>query len=475
MSALVQQINSLVKTLEAGQYNVAPNQLVQGSALQIEDLSAVMYNTTFDDSHIKLQKLFTQRKAKSLLVQFNRQLSYGRFGGSAQLEGAVGDVDVGDYIRATVPISYYSTVRRVTLAATMVDTMDGKDNEDREAENAAMKIAGDIEFDMFKGKADFSNMGVFDANPLAMAELPNMLGVDCQIRQSDYLLNTQDLMFDSYGSNQSVVFNQSGPLNQPVIEDMAVRSRMNMGKAEQLIVDPITLSGYNKTVALTTPGLGGASMQRIFLAGSAQDASGADLRRQWVSNGTVSLEDSRFLSGKTSPNRPTIGSPSAPTLTSVTAGGAATGNLSAGTRWYTVTSENTRGESPASAAVTVTNAALDSNTLVITPAGGQGVLFFDVYSGSTPTNTQYIGRVAYAGGATQTFIDLGNKSPAFVTGYLIQKDTWGQHELAPYSRLKLAISDLSTPEAHFRFLSLCGYQPRKNVICDNLSGAQPNP
>jgi len=104
---LITSLEQLVKTLEAGNYNAAPSTLVQGSALQIEDLSPVMHNVTFDDSHIKLQKMFTVKKAKTLLVQFNRQLSYGHFGGSAQLEGAVGDVDVGDYIRAVVPMCFY--------------------------------------------------------------------------------------------------------------------------------------------------------------------------------------------------------------------------------------------------------------------------------------------------------------------------------------------------------------------------------
>ena len=92
-------------------------------------------------------------------------------------------------------------------------------------------------------------------------------------------------MFDSYGSDQSVVLSKNGALEQTIIEDAAVRSRMNLGKAEQLIVDPIILAGYNKAVALATPGVGGASMQRIMLAGSAQDASGADLRRQFCVNG----------------------------------------------------------------------------------------------------------------------------------------------------------------------------------------------
>ena len=465
MNDLVKTLEGLVKTLEAGNYNVAPGQLVQGSALQIENLEPVMHNVTFDESHIKLQKIFTLKKAKSLLVQFNRQLSYGRFGGSAQREGAVGDLNVGDYIRATVPMSFYSCVARVTVAANMVDTIDGKKAEDREAENAAMKIAADIEFDCFKGKADFSNNGVFDGNPLAMPEMPNILGVDPQIRQSDILVNTQDLMFAAYGSNQSVVLSQNGSLDQPVIEDAALRSRMNMGKAEVLYVDPVILSGYNKQVAL---GSGVNSLQRIILAGSAQDASGADLRRQWVSNGTVSIEDSRFLSGRTTYLRPQIGAPSAPpSLLAVASGSGAL--IPVGSYYYAVTAENERGEGlPIVLASAVAVAAGQLVTLTI--GNVSGATIFNVYRGSLASgnDAEYIGRVKNSNLSTTSFIDLGNRAPGFVTGYLLQKDCWGFHELSPYSRMKLAIADLSVPEAHFRFLALAGYQPRKNVIIDNL-------
>lgn len=458
---LIKTLETLVKTLEAGQYNVAPDRLVQGSALQVENLETVMHNVTFDDSHIKLQKLFSVKKAKSLLVQFNRQLSYGRFGGSAQREGAVGDVDVGDYIRATVPMCFYSTLRRVTLAADMVETIDGKKGSDREAENAATKLSADIEFDSFKGKSDFSNAGVFDGNPLAIAELPNILGVDPQIRMSDIMASTQDLMFAAYGSAQSVVLNQSGALDQNILEDAALRSRLNFGKAEMMMVDPVILSGYNKRVL----NYGNNTIQRIVLAGSAQDASGADLRRQWVSSGTVSLEDSMFLRGQYTPNRPSIGSPVAPGASGARAGG--TSALPAlGTAVYLVTASNERGESVAAQTSVSGILAGDEVTITITHSGG--ATHFNVYRGSSASTAKFIGRVA-SNGSGASFIDLGNKAPGFVTGYLIQKDTWGFHELSPYSRLKLAISDLSTPEAHFRFLSLCGYQPRKNVIVDNLT------
>ena len=72
--------------------------------------------------------------------------------------------------------------------------------------------------------------------------------------------------------------------------------------------------------------------------------------------------------------------------------------------------------------------------------------------------------------ANTQFVDLGNREPGSVTGFLIQENTMGMHQLAPYSRLKLAVSDLSLPEVHFRFLCLAAYQPRKNVLFENIDG-----
>jgi hypothetical protein len=460
---LGKSLEQLVKTLEAGNYNAAPSQLVQGSALQIEDLSPVMELVTYDDTHIKLQKMFQVKKSKSLLVQFDRQLSYGRFGGSAQREGAVGDVRVADYIRAVVPMCFYSAIRRVTLAANMVDTMDGKKAEDREAENEALNLAGDIEFDSFQGKAFFSNAGVFDGNPLAIPQLPNMLGLDPQIRQSDIQATTQDLMFASYGSNQSVVLSQNGSLTQSIIEDVSLRSRLNMGKANKLVVAVEALSAYNKGVAL---GTGVNSFQRIILAGSAQDASGADLRRQWASMNTVELEDSRFLSGKTAPLRSNLGAPAAPAISSQPAASGSGSLLPAiASAQYLVTASNDRGESPATATSTVAVSAGQQVALTITAQAG--VSYFSVYRGTTVSNAAFVGNVL-ATGANVTFTDLGNFAPGASVAYLIQKESWGYHELAPYSRLKLAITDLSVPEAHFRFLTVAGYQPRKTPLISNI-------
>ena len=461
---MVEQLNDLMKALEAGSYNAAPGQLAQGAALQVEDLSPVMENVTIDDQHIKLQKILGSKDAKSTLVQFNRQLDYGIFGGSAQFEGGIGEEDTSNYVRAIVPMSYYSTTRRVSVAANMVGAFDGKKAEDRSAADAAMKLSADIEFDSFRGQSDFSNAGVFDGNPSAAADIPNIMGVDAQVRMSDSLSNTQDLMFAEYGSDQTVIVSVNGTLTQSFIEDASVKSAMQHGSADKLLLDPISLSAYNKIAH---------AKERIMLAGSAQDSSGANLRQQWTSSALVSLEPSRFLSGKTRPARSRAGSPVAPaTLTSAAAADPAS-VLEAGTYVYKVTAANERGESVEKVDDGGAQVVAAGEKVTLTIAAVGGAKYFNVYrseDGGSAATAKYIGRVRAAGAGATSFVDLGNREPGSVTGFLIQANTMYLHQLAPYSRLKLAVSDLSLPEAHFRFLALAAYQPRKNVLLENIDG-----
>jgi len=459
---MVEQLNDLMKALEAGQYNAAPGTLTQGGALQVEDLSPVMENVCFDDQHIKLQKMFAVKDAKSTLVQYNRQLDYGIFGGSAQYEGGIGEEDTSNVVRAIVPMSYYSTTRRVSIAANLIGAFDGVKAENRAANDAALKLSADIEFDSFRGQADFSNGGVFDGNPIAVADMPNIMGVDVQIRNSDALSNTQDLMFAEYGSDQTVVIAVNGTLTQSYIEDAAVKSSMNHGAADKLCLDPISLSAYNKIAH---------AKERIMLAGSAAESTGANLRTQWTSSAVVSLEASRFLSGKTRPARARAGSPAAPSAVTPAAAADAASVLAAGTYIYRVTACNERGESVAKDSAAVSPTAGQKVTLTI--AAVTGAKYFNVYrseDGGSAATAKFIGRVKASGSGNTSFVDLGYRSPGSVTGFLLQSSTWGFHQLSPYSRLKLAINDLSLPEAHFRFLCLAGYQPRKNVLLDNVDG-----
>jgi len=465
MTDAMQQFTDMMKALDAGFPSAAPDKLVGGPALQIEDLSNVMEVVTVENKQLSLQKKISVTDCKSTLAQFDRQLSIGQFGGGAQMEGNLGPEDTSDYVRITVPMCYYSKTGRVTIASTMVATVDGKKSDERSAADRALTIACDIEFDSYRGLADFSNGGVFDGNPLTIPALANIHGVDLQVRQSDFQVNSRDLMFAEYGSDDTVVIQIGGVLTQDKVEDMSVRSALNFGDAKTLRVDPVSLSAYNKLTF---------GKERIILAGSPQDATGGDLRRQWVSGGTVSVEASHFLRGKAQPARPRAhtNAPLAPTFDTTTVPPAGSGSaLSATTYTYYVTAGNETSESRASASATAAPTAGQNVTLTITPNGSGGTArFFNVYRGATAATARFIGRVANSGAATTAFVDSGNKLPGFVTGFLVDESTMEYRQLSPYSRLKLAQADLSMPEAHFDFRCLAIKRPRYNVIADNIRG-----
>lgn len=462
-----QLFQDLSKALEAGQYDAAPSTLVQGGALQIEHISPVLYNVGFQDRDMVLTTLLSEKPVKATLVQFDRQLSYGHFGGSAQLEGAVGQEDTGDFVRVTTPMAYYSQMRKSTIVADAVDTVDGVSATDRQSEGAAKVIAGDLEFDSFRGMDDFSNGGVFDGNPFAMADLPNMRGMFLQVRQSDSVNSpsSHDLMFDEYGSDESIDIPLNDFLNQDVIENAKMRAGLNFSQASQLITDPRCLSQYNKI---------SYSISRVILGNSPQDATGSDLNKQWTSGGPTNIKPSRFLSGKTIPGRPRPNGPNFPTaLAAADSAVAATPTpfVAGEVYQYYVTAGNEIGESTKSPTASVTIAASRNIvTLTITAPAGT-VRYFNVYrtiaNGSKP---RFIGRVKNSGGATTTFIDLGNRLPGFVTSILLDDESAEYAELKPYSRLKLGIHELAKPEAFFAFRTLKVMQPRKNVLISNCDG-----
>lgn len=465
---MLERFKDLMKALEAGNYDAPPSTLSQGAALQAEDLSTTMHNTTFQEKHVILQKMLKVVPCKSMLPQFNRQLSYGNFGGSAQAEGKVGQEETSDYQRITVPMAFYSHVRRVTIQANMVAAFDGVKAEDRVASDATMKILADVEFDSFRGMTDFSNAGVFDGNPLAVPQqgMFGMHGLDLQIRQSDSQRNARDLMFAEYGSDDTVVISAGGPLTQDLIEDVSVRSALNFGNAETLVVDPRVASAYNK-IAL--------GKERIVLAGSAQESTGSQLRKQFTSSGTVDVKMSQFLRGKAKPAAPRNNGPTAPTSISLasTTDAAAVTTFKVGEIYiYAATTGNELGESVKAATQSVTIvAAGDKVQVTINHPGSGTARFFNVYrtvSGGAAGTEKFIGRVAIAAGSSTVFTDLNNRIPGFVTGVLVEDDTMELKEMAPYSRLKLAVSELSQPEAHFRFVTLAVTEPRKNALIDNL-------
>jgi hypothetical protein len=140
---------------------------------------------------------------------------------------------------------------------------------------------------------------------------------------------------------------------------------------------------------------------------------------------------------------------------------------------YYATSGNEIGESVPSAAVTTAAITLNHGvTVTITNPATAGYRFFNVYrspAGGSAASAKFIGRVVPTA-TTTVFTDLGNKVPGFVTGYLLQDDGAVMKELAPYSRLKLAVTELSSPECNFTFKTLAVVKPRQFCLVDNIRG-----
>lgn len=459
MSNVVNELQDLKKALEAGNYNAAPGTLTQGAALQKENLDNVMKTLCFDESHIHLQKKLQVQDCKSMMIQYVRQLGYGSFGSTAQYQGGIGRDQTLQANRGLAHMCFYSTVTRNSIAAQMVETFDGVKADERSAISAARLVAGDIEFDSFRGQDGFSNGGVFDGNPMAISDTPNMKGIFCQVRESDSLQSTRDLMFAEFGSDQSVVLPVNGALSQSIMEDASLRSALGQGTAEDFMSDPVSLSAYNKIAH---------GKERIVLAGSPQAATGANLREQWTANGGVVLSSSHFLRGKFKPAVAGAGTPAAPAIALAHAG--ADGILAPGAYIYYVTAVNENGEGAPCAPQSVSVAAGEHASVTITAVSG--AKYYNVYRsvvGGSVATAMFIGKIAQFVG-NPVFIDLGNKLPGSVTACLLQKNTMSFYQLAAFTRMKMPMSDLSEASVHYRFLTLSVFEPRKNVILDNIKG-----
>lgn len=451
-------ILQLAKALEAGSYDAAPSSLTQGAALQEEDLSPLMHNLCEEDGQM-IQHDLSTKDAKGTLVQFNRQLSQGAFGGSAQWEKGIGRVNQGKYSRITVPMCFYSIISEVTIAAQKVAAFDGVSAEDREHDNAEAVILADNEFDILRGHADYSNAGVYDGNPATMAQMPNMVGIQQQVTEADMLSNAKDLMWNEYGANQRSVRPVNGALSQPVISAARAAVQMNHSKANVLMADPISAEEYNNIVF---------TKERINLAGSPQQATGGELRKQWTGFGPVEVQVSRFLAGKTAPAAAAADSPVAPTLSATASGSGAV--IEPATYIYYVTAVNENGESVPSA--TASDAVLAGEFVTLTIGAVAAAKAFNVYRSEpdgAASTAKFIGRIkATATGAS--FVDLGNFAPGSVTCMLLDKATIGLHQLSSLTRLKLPQAALSTPTASYRFVTTAVYKPKHNVMLPNVKG-----
>ena len=135
---------------------------------------------------------------------------------------------------------------------------------------------------------------------------------------------------------------------------------------------------------------------------------------------------------------------------------------------YYITAGNECGESGRTAVNACTIALPGDEVVIVCNAGTGTTRFYNVYrTAANGTVAKFIGRVL-ASGATN-FNDRGNKIQGFSTGFLIEPSTMERRQLAGFSRLKTAVTDLSQPEAYYQFETLVITEPRKNILMENVT------
>jgi hypothetical protein len=490
LQSLSDNASLLTKAMEAGVVGGAIGNQVQGGALQPEDLSTVLINLCATHEDLVLQKIAPVKGCQSTVALFNRQISHGDMGVSAVGEGVAGLSQTGTYIRTQTPICYYAQVRVVTDVQNAVKTFDGISGSEREAKSASIAIALDTEMDLFLGRSNFSNSGLFDGNPNAIPDMRNILGLDAQIRMNDQSYEATDQMFKEFGGGKTVVVNgASGTLTVDMISKAALSLRNNWVSpktASKLYISPEAHFAYNQAQIAASSG----PVQMRALVGGAGGApswSGADLRHVYTSSGfDIEFAETQVLRGKDkwansraeAPGTPSIGSAALTDYTSTK-----NGVLPAGVYRYVITAGNAGGEGRPFGVggdtsgihkVTVSGSNTGSVSMVITQSSGAAETYYNIYrtaagASTAVANYKWVGRVKCAG-ATTTFIDLGGKGAGYTNAYLVDSESLEIHELRPYSRQKAAKVDLTEREIHYRWLTLAVTAPRKHAIIDNIAG-----
>ncbi len=468
-------INELEKSLEAGSLDVAPSSLSQGAALQDAKIDAIFAVVCSDDSVLKLRGMLKEEKTDQTTVIFRRQNSWGQLGGSAMLESMVGEDTTPTLGVVTVPMAYYSKRFNLSDVMAKVKTAGGtKAAESFLIEGAARTLAQDIELDSFKGMDGFSNNGFFDGSIAALpSEMPGMVGLIQQVRQSDGEVSAKDITFSEYGADQSVALDvgATGQVSQDLVEEMIARRVFNNhSKAPTLVMDIDARKAYNKILL--------SSLQRFNMPGSVITSTGGTLATQETSNGPVKIETSRFLAGKVKPRPPAAKSPSVPTfaLANLPAGTTAT----AGIWQYYVTAANEYGESLASPIVS--SAAIlagDGISATITPGvGGVRAKVFHVYRarvngvGNSASSMGFIGSVAANFSGTTTFVDLFRRVPAFGTAVMLDGSEATFRVLSGFATKELATIQLNKTVACYRWECLAVEKPRGVILCDNIASGK---
>lgn len=464
----------LLKAMQAGQVTGrdTTDQSLTQEPLKVESLETTLKLLDFRLKDIRLLNSLPKLTAYNTVEEFLQLDSYGADRGGFYNEGELSDVEDSTYIRRSELIKYIQVTGEVTMQAQMVRSY--VDAMRQETENKVMWVKRRANAALTKGNAS-----------IIPQEFNSIYKQHASIGSGDGFLYGD---IDEYYTSPVVVDLRGDSLKQEDVENAAVTVDDNYGNVSDLFAPPSVISALSQDYF---------ERQRIMLnaaqAGSFNGTIGTVAKAISTTMGDIALQPDKFMKqdftngrlstdGATSSKAPSV--PVADGASPVASAGADSSSAyvsgDAGNVFYAVSALNRYGES----ALTV----LDDDAVAITAgqsinlkftaaASGQTTNGFRIYrtevtAAGSPTGLKFYPlfsvskselTAGYDGGAAGIVRDRGRHLPnteqAFVTE--MATDVLSLKQLAPISKLDLAVLSMSRRFICFNFITPQIYAPKK--------------
>jgi len=467
-------VEELLKAMQAGAITGrdTTNQALTQEPLKVESLETTLKLLDFRMKDIRLMNKMPKLTAYNTVEEFLQLESYGADRGGFYNEGELSDVEDSTYVRRSELIKYIQVTGEVTLQAQMVRSY--VDAMRKEVENKTMWVLRKANSAMTKGNEDHIGQ---EWNGLYKQHAAIGVG-------AGFLYNT----IEEYYNSNVVIDLRGRSLVQQDVENAAVIVDDNYGTPTDLFAVPGVISALAQDYYQD---------QRILQQGTAVNGViGTSPKAISTTMGDVALSSDKFMAqqGQRQTKLLTDGATSTKAPNSPVTGGAPAVVVDpiskyilaeAGNAFYAVSGINRFGES----ALTILDAAAvaivagGSVDCTFVSGGGAvpatGYTIYRTLIGAPSTGTFYpiftvsAAEVAagYDGGGVGVIRDRGRALPNTETAFMTEMidDVLSLKQLAPISKLDLAVLSMSRRFINFMFATPHLYTPRKLVKFINVA------
>ena len=445
------EVEELNKALSISQNygTTAPNALVQGGALSVEDLDRTLKLVTHGLEHLKLWKDIIKSRVPQTVTEYNLQNSYGAEVNPFFNMGGTPTSTDAQYAREVIQVKYLGTQGQVQHDLTLIQAAHGPVIA-REVKNKTIELLARNERFMFEADSSINSLE-YD-------------GIEKQIVEKSSDAKHKSTAFAGYesaGADDSVILDVRGGFDDEVAEDMALRNVNNFGMAMDCYMGTDVHSKFSKEFYVKQRTLPGDTL-----------TSGNRIKEH---TGTL---DFRFKPSLFNRPRKTalpssvsaVAAPTVANLASPADGDSEFQTADAGTYSYIISSVYADGETVASAEINGAIAAGDKVTIEITYTGSP--IYFNVFRApvGTVVGHEFIGRIPVGASGSAQDVDFNAVLPGAAKAFLLMHDSdvlcWKQ--LGSMIKYDLAVTDTS-----YKWLQLLYGTPlimagRKSVIAKNL-------